>query len=140
VTAVLGALFLPRLLGGEQAAHERRATAALRALAIAQGRYRDEDRDANGARDYAPSLEALARAGLLDPELATGTTSGYAFVVERGDATAWSATATPLRAGESGERSFYLDSTGTIRARVPSLPREKARFTDPEYDARRGPG
>jgi hypothetical protein len=66
-----------------------------------------------------PSLEA---AGLLDSDLAKGSKNGYAFryviagANDVGAPAKYELSATPLRYGRTGRRSFFRDSSGTMHA------------------------
>lgn len=66
-----------------------------------------------------PSLEA---AGLLDSDLAKGSKNGYAFryviagANDVGAPAKYELSATPLRYGRTGRRSFFRDSRGTMHA------------------------
>ena len=66
-----------------------------------------------------PSLEA---AGLMDSDLAKGVKDGYAFryvIVGANDVGApakYQLSATPLRYGQTGRRSFFRDSSGVMHA------------------------
>lgn len=66
-----------------------------------------------------PSLEA---AGLLDSDLAKGSKNGYAFryviagANDVGAPAKYALSATPLRYGRTGRRSFFRDSSGTMHA------------------------
>lgn len=66
-----------------------------------------------------PSAEA---AGLLDADLAKGTKDGYVFryvIVGASDVGApakYELSATPLRYGQTGKRSFFRDSNGVVHA------------------------
>lgn len=66
-----------------------------------------------------PSAEA---AGLLDPDLAKGSQNGYAFryviagASDLGAPAKYELSATPLRYGRTGRRSFFRDSNGVVHA------------------------
>lgn len=66
-----------------------------------------------------PNAEA---AGLLDPDLAKGARNGYAFryviagASNLGAPAKYELSATPLRYGRTGKRSFFRDSNGVLHA------------------------
>jgi hypothetical protein len=60
-------------------------------------------------------MTELSRKDLLGPELAGGESHGYKFEVTLVGENFW-ATATPLRYGTTGTRSFLVSSDGVIRA------------------------
>jgi len=61
-------------------------------------------------------------AGLLDPDLAKGSKNGYAFryviagASDLGAPAKYALSATPLRYGRTGRRSFFRDSNGVLHA------------------------
>ena len=63
-----------------------------------------------------------AAADLIDSVLATGVKSGYRFTYmvgasdPAGNVLSYAITATPVVPGSSGQRSFFTDQSGTIRA------------------------
>jgi type IV pilus assembly protein PilA len=63
-----------------------------------------------------------ASADLIDSVLSTGVKSGYKFAFAAvtadpaGNVLSYSITATPVVPGTTGQRSFYTDQSGTIRA------------------------
>jgi hypothetical protein len=102
--------------------------AALKTLIPAQALFREADKDGNGTLDYAASLAALAKAKLIDADLAKGIKFGYRFELCRGsDATEflWMAVASPILG--NGEH-FAVNQFRSIRVS------RKAPFTlDPVY-------
>jgi hypothetical protein len=63
-----------------------------------------------------------AGADLIDVVLASGTKSGYKFTYTvgatdaAGNVLTYSVTAVPVTVGATGQRSFYTDQSGSIRA------------------------
>lgn len=114
-------------------AREDNAIASLRALANALDTYRraygdwPESLERLGPPPSAPSVGVSPQyAGLVDADLAAGTKDGYTFrysILASGksgsndysQADSYSLAALPMSYGTSGRRSFYLDSTGTLR-------------------------
>ena len=107
----------------ELEANEREAMAALRKIADEIGTYR---------RAFGKLPETLAQlgpapkegispdaAGLLDAELAAGKKGGYEFryqaVQPQGTEPGFELGAKPAEYGKTGLRSFFLDSSGTLR-------------------------
>jgi type IV pilus assembly protein PilA len=63
-----------------------------------------------------------AAADLISPDLASGTKAGYLFTYTKGqtdpagNVLTYSITAVPVVLGTTGQRSFYTDQSGLIRA------------------------
>jgi hypothetical protein len=96
--------------------NERKAILALRTLSSAQETYKATIGNGN----YAPSLYDLHLAGLIGPNLASGVYYSYGFTtltVEQTPKTPaiFKIWATPINYGQSGFRSFFIDTTGVIR-------------------------
>jgi hypothetical protein len=135
------------------ATREQAAITALRDLARALGTYR------RAFGKLPPSLIQLGpapkegiseyAAGLIDAELAAGNKGGYTFryriVPPRPGVTAtdedgqdgFELAATPAQYGKSGLRSFFLDSSGTLRG--DDKKGAVASVTDPVIETRREP-
>lgn len=99
------------------AGNEASAIGALKTILTAQSLFREGDKDGNGELDYAPNLEALAKEQLIRAELGTGTYRGYTFKVTvspKHPEFQWMATATPVKSGATGQRSFAVSHTGVI--------------------------
>lgn len=98
--------------------NEERAVALLKKIIQAQNIYREEDRDGNGILDYAETISALAAAGLSFPGKVTDEVKqeGYRFRVLTADPLHWAAEARPEKPGETGDRFFFVNETGIIRA------------------------
>ena len=115
VSGVAAAVAHPALARMRRRHNEREAVAALRAIVSAQARHRSEAAPvADGA--YA-DMSALARAQLVDRELATGIKDGYQFTVVACDLAPgerWIAIATPKDPGRSGDRHFAVNHTGAV--------------------------
>jgi type IV pilus assembly protein PilA len=132
------AIAIPNLLRAREAANETTAIGSLRTIDVAAISYSSQY--ANG---FPPSLAAMDggdngrpscdRAQLIDRRLAFGQKDGYVFTyiptgtqILRDDAKAHGCTipgsssyevhADPFARGTSGQRSFYTDQTGVIRA------------------------
>ena len=115
IIAIIAAIAIPNLIEARKGSNESSAIGTLRTIGSAQHIFQANDKDKNGAFDYATSLSALASANLIDQVLATGTKSGYLFRIGTADAFFWEATADPQVPGKSGDRYFYVDESGAIR-------------------------
>lgn len=114
LAAVGAAVFIPSYSNVDRKRrNEVVAAARLEEWCDAQRAFRDEDREQDGVVDYA-TLEELVAAGLLDH--AAPTRNGYVFestlTPDRAD---WSATAAPVHSRVTGDRCFFVDSTGVVR-------------------------
>ncbi len=136
---IVAAIAIPNLLRARGFANEASAMGSLRVISIAAASYASTY--PNG---YPPSLGALGSVGpvtcnhaaLIDPVLAAGIKSGYVFVYtptydsgvapalspqasqagcSQPGATGFMVTADPVRRGNTGQRSFYVDQTGVVR-------------------------
>lgn len=129
-------------------ASEVAAVAALHQIADALDTYRRAfDRLPESLEQLGPATkEGLSpdRAALLDGPLAAGESSGYRFRyvivpaggpaddAERDKLAGFALAATPVRYGQGGRRSFYLDSAGVLRGA--DKQGEVATPSDPEID------
>ncbi len=116
VGSIVATALWPNLLRAERLSNEREARAALRAIAAAQARFKEEDLDRDGKPDYADLLE-LGQQQLLTPLLASGIADGYQFEVaasRSAPAERWFATASPLAAGRTGEVSYATNHSGGL--------------------------
>lgn len=112
VMAVLAAMALPNIKMSRKAADEAAAVSCLRQLSDAQELYRPRQNPPG----YAPSLQRLRAAGLIDETIANGSKSGYDFMVNGlAGLNTYGFTATASMQGNTGDRSFYVDQTGVIR-------------------------
>lgn len=107
---IISAIAIPNLLASRRAANEGSAIGSLRALAAAQHEYQETA----GNGEYG-TLEELAGAGVIDPQLARGVKHGYRFEVEVYE-NSYAVTASPLEYSDTGTRSFYTSEAGVIRA------------------------
>ena len=106
-----------RLIGNETSAlGSLRGVAAAQSAALAAS----SGPASSGAGGYVASLSALG--GMLspqdgagiDPILAGGTKSGYAFAITSANAGGWTATAAPLEPGVTGDRYFGINMHGVL--------------------------
>jgi type IV pilus assembly protein PilA len=118
IIALLAAIAIPNLLRARLAANESAAIAALKTVASASHTFRA----ANPA--YPTSLGDLftdLTPPYIDSVLASGTKQGYTFELApvtsaggtAGDS-GFTATAVPVTIGTTGNRGFFVDTSGVI--------------------------
>lgn len=125
IILIIAAIAIPNLLRSKMAANEASAVATLRTLNTSAVSY------STTYGNYPPSLASLGpiasggtpsstTADLVDSVLGKdpATKSGYTFVyVGTGTPTsAYSITATPVNVGTTGQRGFFTNQSGVIRA------------------------
>ena len=129
VIGIIAAIALPQLIRSRMSANEAAAIAALRTVTSAETQFQTSgfaDADDDNVGDYGPlngatslANPAAGTAPFIDEVLATGTKSGYAFVVtvdNAGDGDeAYTCTGRPVTYGRTGVRSFFLDESGVLR-------------------------
>jgi hypothetical protein len=102
----------PALTKGKRAS-EAAAHASLRVLATAQAQFRSSQGGGYG------TLEELGEQDLIIMELAAASTpdrarNGYYYKMTP-DKLSWSCAALPVQPGISGDYSYYIDQSGTVR-------------------------
>jgi type IV pilus assembly protein PilA len=125
IILIIAAIAIPNLLRSKMSANESSAVATLRSLNTAAVSY------STSYGNYPPSLASLGpvasgtapsstTADLVDSVLGQdpSTKSGYTFVyVGTGSPTStYGITATPVNIGTTGQRGFYTNQSGVIRA------------------------
>ncbi len=115
VSAVaIGIVLVPSLFRSRITANESSAIASLKTLVTAQEQYKSTGGDAC----YAP-LSRLSGASIpyIDRDLGSGKKRGYCFVLVVGTPadSNWYAEANPIVRGKTGNRNFFVDSSGVIR-------------------------
>lgn len=136
---VIFAIAIPNLLASRKAANEGAAISSLRALNAAEATYQST----TGEGSYG-TMDELYRASLVEPALASGTKSGYRFVVRTaphaaGNPASFEIVATPVERGgasATGTRSFFVDESGVIRVNKSGL---EASIEDPPLGELNGP-
>ena len=119
IIAIVAAIAIPNLLASRRAANEASAISSLRTIHSAQATYQAT---VGGNVTYAGSLGSLGTAqspdpnGLIDSALATGSKSGYTFVVTAPAPQVYCATAAPTTPGTTGNRYFAVSQPGVIYA------------------------
>jgi hypothetical protein len=118
--SIVASAALPNIVRAQKLKSERGAVDALRAIAAAEQRFKDEDSDRDGQPDYG-DLGELGTSQLLDPLLVSGIKDGYQFEVaasRTAPGERWIATATPTAPGTTGDRSFAVNQGGKVHARA----------------------
>ena len=126
IILIIAAIAIPNLLRSKMAANEASAVGSLRSINTACVTY------STTYGQYPPTLAALgppaagvaasaALADLVDSVLASGTKSGYSFTYAAvaGASTlreTYTVVANPTTRGTTGQRGFFTDQTGVIRA------------------------
>jgi prepilin-type N-terminal cleavage/methylation domain-containing protein len=115
IIGIIAAIAVPNMIKAQQATHETAAMENLKAIGQGEALYSVT----KGHGKYA-TLQELGADGDIDPGLAQGTRSGYAFtcdpvVVDAGPGM-YDSTAKPLSTGRfgSGNRSFGSNETNII--------------------------
>jgi prepilin-type N-terminal cleavage/methylation domain-containing protein len=118
IIALLAAIAIPNLLRARLAANESAAIAALKTCASAAHTFRAAN------PGYPATLNALyanLTPPYIDSVLASGTKQGYTYVLTginndtNGNAQGFEATAVPTSIGTTGNRRFFVDTSGVIR-------------------------
>jgi type IV pilus assembly protein PilA len=124
VIVIVAVIAIPRLMRARLTANEGDAIGALRTLSGAQTNFQSSatnDADADGTGEFG-SFANLSNAtpAFIDDSLGSGTKSGYVFVVttpanQNMAEIMWEATAFPISKSRTGNRTFYIDESGTLR-------------------------
>jgi prepilin-type N-terminal cleavage/methylation domain-containing protein len=127
IILIIAAIAIPNLVKNKIVANEAAAVETLRTLNGSMLLY------ANSYGGFPHALSEMgpassgtaassAAADLIDSLLAAGVKSGYRFSYVAGSTdpssrvVSYSITATPVTVGSTGQRSFFTDESGTIRA------------------------
>jgi type IV pilus assembly protein PilA len=126
IILIIAAIAIPNLLRAKMAANEASAVGSLRTVNTTAVEY------STTYGGYPPSLASLggpaggsatsSSAELIDAVLAGGTKSGYTFAYttgatdSNGNFVSYTLTAVPTGVGTTGQREFFTDQTGVIRA------------------------
>jgi type IV pilus assembly protein PilA len=126
IILIIAAIAIPNLLRAKVAANEASAVGSLRtintsavAYNITYGGYPGTLLRLGGPASGAATFSS---AELIDSVLASGIKSGYTFAYTtgatdaNGDILQYSVTATPVDVGLTGQRRFFTDQSGVIRA------------------------
>ena len=127
IILIIAAIAIPNLLRSKMAANERfGAVGSIRTINTVSVQY------STTYGGYPTSLQALggpaggtaaaSSAELIDNVLAAGTKSGYTFTFTtgatdgNGNVIAYTLTGVPTSVGTTGQRQFFTDQSGVIRA------------------------
>jgi prepilin-type N-terminal cleavage/methylation domain-containing protein len=121
IILIIAAIAIPNLLRSKMSANESSAVGSLRTLNSSSVAY------STTYGNYPPALSNLGPASggtatsttadLIDSVLVTGTKSGYVFSYTAGSNNlSYSITAGPVTQNVTGQRYFYTDQSGVIRA------------------------
>jgi prepilin-type N-terminal cleavage/methylation domain-containing protein len=125
IIAIIAAIAIPNLVRARLAANEASAVGSLRTLSSGQHSLQGSatsDVDKDGTGEYGSlDMLRLATPPFIDDNLGLGKKSGYLFTVTTTGVTdmdeiLWEATAFPFSKNFSGNRTFYVDESGVIRA------------------------
>ncbi|MGC1617478.1 MAG: prepilin-type N-terminal cleavage/methylation domain-containing protein [Candidatus Acidiferrum sp.] len=124
IILIISAIAIPSYMRSRMQANEASAVSSLRMINTAAITYFSTYQEVG----YPPTLASMgggapctsssASACMLDETVALGTKSGYAFAWNSDGAVpsvAYTATATPINVGHSGQRMFCTDQTGVTR-------------------------
>jgi type IV pilus assembly protein PilA len=119
IILIIAAIAIPNLLRSKMAANEASCVGSLRTLNTASVAY------STTYGTYPPTMAALGpssspsstAADLIDSVLASQNKSGYTFTFSVGSGNlSYSIAAAPSTPGVTGQRYFYTDQSGVIRA------------------------
>ena len=123
IILIIAAIAIPNLLRSRMAANEASAVGSLRSLNTAAVTYSTQ------CGGYPPTLAAMGppanactTADLIDSVLAAGNKSGYVFTYAAVDVNGdglmdtYTINADPASRGTTGQRSFFTNESGVIRA------------------------
>jgi len=119
IILIIAAIAIPNLLRSKMAANEASAVGSLRTINTASVAY------STTYGNYPAALSDLqtgssvssTSADLIDTVLGSGTKSGYTFTYTAGTGNqSYSLTAAPVTVNVTGQRYFYTDQSGVIRA------------------------
>ncbi len=119
IIGIIAAIAIPNLLASRRAANEASAIGSTRTLGTGQATYQSTT---GAGRDFANTLAELETDGLIDATLATGSKSGYTFIMAGADAVTgvspsyFDTNANPQSTGVfgTGNRFFYSNETFVI--------------------------
>jgi len=124
IILIIAAIAIPNLLRSKMAANEASAVGSLRTLNTACVSYSTTYGTGYPAAlaNLGPGTPATAAtADLIDSVLASGTKSGYVFTFVSGapvggQVPTYTINANPVTVGTTGQRGFFTDQSGVIRA------------------------
>jgi type IV pilus assembly protein PilA len=119
IIGIIAAIAIPNLLASRRAANEGSAQSSVRLLHGAEASYSATA----GSGDYG-DVPALRTAGFVDPQLGSGTKSGYTFMATPDNTTsphnffAFGVPSETAPLPRTGHRSFTIAEDGVLRAKV----------------------
>jgi type IV pilus assembly protein PilA len=124
IILIIAAIAIPNLLRSKMAANEASAVGSLRTINTAAVSYSTTYGGYPAAlTNLGPASSATsASADLIDSVLSNGSKSGYTFTYvpgatdANGNVLSYSVTADPTSRGTTGQRGFFTDQSGVIRA------------------------
>jgi prepilin-type N-terminal cleavage/methylation domain-containing protein len=125
IILIIAAIAIPNLLRSRMAANEASAVGSLRTINTAAVQYATTYQTGfpSALSDLQPAATATSTAAdLIDSVLAAGVKSGYSFTYTPGTADAagnintYTLEAVPVTIGATGQRGFFTDQSGVIRA------------------------
>lgn len=127
IILIIAAIAIPNLVKSKMSANEAAAVEALRTLNSTAVMYSltysgFPHAISNMGPSGAGATPSSAGADLIDSVLASGVKSGYKFQYSpvtmdpAGNVLSYTIAASPVEPGTTGQRSFFTDQTGTIRA------------------------
>jgi type IV pilus assembly protein PilA len=122
IILIIAGIAIPNFLRARISAHESSAVSSIRSINTAEAAYNTTYGAGYGTlaqlgTPVVPCTASAATACLLDPNLSTGTKSGYSFTavpIGTGNLV-FVASAVPLVVGASGQRTFCVDESGSVR-------------------------
>ena len=107
--AIIAAIAIPTILEARIAANEASAISTLRTITSVNMQYRTR------FSSFASGLSDLYTTGYVDPSVANPFKAGYTFTYSSGSPQSYAVTADPTNPAESGNRYFFVDTSGVIR-------------------------
>lgn len=124
IILIIAAIAIPNLMRSKMAANEASAVGSLRTLNTSciayETTYGGYPKALSNLGPANPATSASA--DLIDSVLASGTKSGYIFTYTpgatdaSGNVLSYGITGSPISPGTTGQRGFYTDQSGVIRA------------------------
>lgn len=114
VIAIIASIAIPNYTSSKKSANEASAIESMRTLVAAEENYRVTQ----NPPQYGV-LSQLNTSGLVNPSLGSGSKSGYTFITFGVPGTHTYAFTGNPQSG-SGDKWYYVDQTGVIRAKVGS--------------------
>ena len=120
VILIIAAIAIPNFLRARMSAHESSAVSSMRTIYTAEATYNNTYGVGYGTfaqlgSATIPCTPSAANACLLDPDLSSGTKSGYNFsAFSLAGGVNFTGGAVPVQVGTTGQRTFCVDQIGGI--------------------------